>query len=49
MAPHSGESLLTAEFDALVKEQLELWKVPGITIAIVQGANTYSKVSGSPL
>ncbi|KAJ5820097.1 Peptidase S12 Pab87-related C-terminal [Penicillium riverlandense] len=46
MAPPSGESLLNAEFDALVKEQLELWKVPGLTIAIVHGANTYSKAYG---
>ncbi|KAJ5219013.1 uncharacterized protein N7498_001112 [Penicillium cinerascens] len=46
MAQPSGESLLNAEFDALVEEQLELWKVPGLTIAIVQGSKTYSKAYG---
>ncbi|CAI7629910.1 unnamed protein product [Penicillium crustosum] len=34
------------EFDTLVKEQLEKWKVPGLSIAIIHGPNTYTKAYG---
>jgi CubicO group peptidase (beta-lactamase class C family) len=33
------------DFDTLVKEELKKWKVPGLSIAIVDGPNTYSNVS----
>ncbi|KAH8431098.1 serine hydrolase domain-containing protein [Aspergillus melleus] len=36
----------TPEFDTLVHEQLQKWKVPGLTIAIVHGSSTYSKAYG---
>lgn len=41
----SEQSPFDGEFDALVKEQLEKWKVPGLSIAIIHGPNTYTKVT----
>jgi hypothetical protein len=38
------QSPFDEEFDTLVKEVLEKWKVPGLSIAVVDGPNTYSKV-----
>lgn len=35
---------LTAQFDELVKRTLEEWKVPGLSIAIVEGDQTWAKV-----
>ncbi|KAJ5970767.1 Peptidase S12 Pab87-related C-terminal [Penicillium vulpinum] len=46
MSVSSEQSPFDGEFDALVKEQLEKWKVPGLSIAIIHGANTYSKAYG---
>lgn len=40
----SEQSPFDEEFDTLVKEQLEKWKVPGLSIAIIHGPNTYTKV-----
>ncbi len=37
-------SPFTKDFDALVKELLEEWHVPGIAIAVVDGDETWSKV-----
>ncbi|KAK4865304.1 hypothetical protein LT330_009415 [Penicillium expansum] len=42
----SEQSPFDGEFDALVKEQLEKWKVPGLSIAIIHGPNTYTKAYG---
>ncbi|KAI9043580.1 beta-lactamase/transpeptidase-like protein [Aspergillus affinis] len=39
-------SPFTSDFDTLVHEQLQKWKVPGLTIAIVHGSSTYSKAYG---
>lgn len=44
MSVSSEQSPFDDEFDALVKEQLERWKVPGLSIAIIHGPNTYTKV-----
>ncbi|KAJ5816494.1 Peptidase S12 Pab87-related C-terminal [Penicillium robsamsonii] len=44
MAPE--QSPFDAEFDVLVKEQLEKWKVPGLSIAVIHGPNTYTKAYG---
>jgi hypothetical protein len=38
-------SPLNIKFDALVEGLLEKWHVPGISIAVVDGDKTYSKVS----
>ncbi|KAJ5124329.1 Peptidase S12 Pab87-related C-terminal [Penicillium bovifimosum] len=38
----SDRSPFDDEFNELVKEQLEKWKVPGLSIAIINGSNTYS-------
>lgn len=32
------------EFDGFVQGQMEKWKVPGLTMAIVHGDSTWSKV-----
>lgn len=40
-----GSSPLTPEFDSLVQELLNKWKVPGMTIAVVHKHNVYSKVN----
>lgn len=40
----SEQSPFGDEFDILVKKQLEKWKVPGLSIAIIHGPNTYTKV-----
>lgn len=37
-----------AKYDKLINESLERWHVPGISIAVVDGDSTYSKVSGLP-
>ena len=37
-------SFFDADFDAFVKETLEEWHVPGLSIAIVDGESVYSKV-----
>lgn len=36
------------EFDGFVQQQMDKWKVPGLTMAIVHGASTWSKV-GKPV
>ncbi len=36
---------LDKNFEKLVTETLELWHVPGVSIAVVDGENTYAKVS----
>ncbi|KAJ6111842.1 Peptidase S12 Pab87-related C-terminal [Penicillium sp. IBT 18751x] len=45
--PATGEkSPLDAEFDQLVTDILETWKIPGLSIAVVHGAHTHSKAYG---
>lgn len=39
------KSPLTDEFDALVYSNLDYWHVPGISVAVVDGNETFSKVS----
>lgn len=36
---------LDKNFEALVKETLDLWHVPGVSVAVVDGDNVYSQVS----
>lgn len=38
------ESPFDAEFDQLVHTILEEWKIPGLSIAVVHGSHTHSKV-----
>jgi hypothetical protein len=42
------ESPFDPEFDALVTKLLDEWKVPGLSIAVVHGDETYSKVVHDP-
>ncbi|KAF4771793.1 hypothetical protein N7455_008149 [Penicillium solitum] len=42
----SEHSPFDDEFDTLVKDQLEKWKVPGLSIAIIHGPTTYTKAFG---
>jgi CubicO group peptidase (beta-lactamase class C family) len=37
----------THEFEKLVHKYMEEWKVPGLSIAVVQGDEVYSKVIAS--
>jgi hypothetical protein len=47
--PIKHESPLDEEFDKLVKETLERWKVPGFSVAVVDGDETYTKVNSPSL
>jgi hypothetical protein len=44
MVVRKASSPLTSELDALVQQQMDKWKVPGLTMAIVHGSSTWSKV-----
>ena len=48
IAIKTDESPFDAEFDALVSKLLEEWKVLGLSIAVVHGSNSYSKVNSEP-
>ena len=39
-----GRNPLTSKFDDLVVQALELWKVAGLSIAVVDGPETFMKV-----
>lgn len=45
IAIKTEESPFDPEFDALVSKLLEEWKVPGLSIAVVHGSESYSKVN----
>lgn len=38
------DSIFDANFDTFVKDTLEAWHVPGLSIAVVDGDSVYSKV-----
>ncbi|KAJ5766949.1 Peptidase S12 Pab87-related C-terminal [Penicillium nucicola] len=44
MAASWMQSPFDHEFDILVENELKKWKVPGLSISVVHGPNTYSKV-----
>ncbi|KAI3122492.1 hypothetical protein CBS147326_8779 [Penicillium roqueforti] len=46
MVLRSSNSPLTSEFDALVQQQMDKWKVPGLSMAVVHGSSTWSKAYG---
>ncbi|KAJ5823720.1 Beta-lactamase-related protein [Penicillium robsamsonii] len=46
MVLRNTESPLTSEFDALVNQQMNKWKVPGLSMAVVHGSSTWSKAYG---
>ena len=41
----SPKSPFSKEFDGLAADLLERWHVPGLAIAVVDGEDTFSKVS----
>jgi hypothetical protein len=41
-----GKNPLTEEFGTFVKETLEKWKVPGISLAVIDGEDVYAEVAG---
>jgi hypothetical protein len=45
MAPNPENRPLDKKFEKLVKETLETWHVPGVSVAVVDGENTYAQVS----
>lgn len=45
MALPTGDGPLDKEIEKLVIETLDFWHVPGISVAVVDGNNTYAKVS----
>lgn len=49
MALPTGDGPLDKEIEKLVIETLDFWHVPGISVAVVDGNNTYAKVSFLPL
>ena len=44
MASNNGDGSLDKRFEKLVTETLELWHVPGVSVAVVDGENTYAQV-----
>jgi CubicO group peptidase (beta-lactamase class C family) len=38
------EGPLDKKFEKLVKETLEVWHVPGVSVAVVDGDKTYAQV-----
>ncbi|KAJ5308602.1 hypothetical protein PENANT_c044G04768 [Penicillium antarcticum] len=46
MVMRKATSPLTPELDVLVHQQMDKWKVPGLTMAIVHGSSTWSKAYG---
>ncbi|CAI7671999.1 unnamed protein product [Penicillium viridicatum] len=46
MVLRSSSSPLTSELDVLVQQQMDKWKVPGLSIAVVHGSSTWSKAYG---
>ncbi|KAJ6066050.1 hypothetical protein N7499_012124 [Penicillium canescens] len=46
MVIRSTSSPLTPELDVLVQQQMDKWKVPGLTMATVHGSSTWSKAYG---
>ncbi|KAJ5758317.1 uncharacterized protein N7511_007011 [Penicillium nucicola] len=46
MVRRDPSSPLTPELDVLVQQQMDKWKVPGLTMAIVHGSSTWSKAYG---
>ena len=45
MASNPENGPLDKKFEKLVKETLENWHVPGVSVAVVDGENTYAQVS----
>lgn len=41
------DAAFDAAFDAFVEDTLQAWHVPGLSVAVVDGGKTYSKVSVS--
>jgi hypothetical protein len=42
---HKDVGPLDRNFEKLVNETLELWHVPGVSVAVIDGENTWTKVS----
>jgi hypothetical protein len=40
-----GENPFKKEFGTFVKEMLETWKVPGMSLAIIDGEHIYAEVT----
>jgi hypothetical protein len=43
-AQHDEDGLLDKNFEKLVEEMLQVWHVPGVSVAVVDGGNTWFKV-----
>jgi hypothetical protein len=41
---HEDDGPLDRNFEKLANETLELWHVPGVSVAVVDGENTWTKV-----
>ena len=46
-ADHTNTNPLDERFETLVQETLNYWHVPGISIAVVDGDNTWAKAGVS--
>jgi CubicO group peptidase (beta-lactamase class C family) len=44
----AGKNRLTKEFRAFVEEVLEKWKVPGMSLAVIDGEDVYAEVHTIP-
>ena len=43
-AQQNDDGPLDQEFEKLVNETMELWHVPGVAVAVIDGENTWAKV-----
>ena len=46
--PIDEDGPLDQKFEKIVKDTLELWHVPGVSVAVVDGEHTWSKVRPCP-
>jgi len=49
MASNTKNGPLDETFEKLVKEALEVWHVPGVSVAVVDGDKTYVSVESTLL
>lgn len=47
MVSNTEDGPLDKKFEKLVKETLEIWHVPGVSVAVVDGETTYAQVNFS--
>jgi hypothetical protein len=44
MPTHGNQNPLNQDFKTVVEENIELWHVPGVSVGVVDGDNTWTEV-----